>query len=78
MDSDGSEWLLARMDDLWGSPLWSGAVALRREFHRWPEPGFQEFKTQARVLSALEKYAGIPADCVAEERLRAPLESFCG
>jgi N-acetyldiaminopimelate deacetylase len=36
-------------------------VALRRELHRIPEPGFQEFKTQALLLSWIER---MPTDRV--------------
>ena len=29
-------------------------IALRREFHRWPESGWTEFRTTARIIEELK------------------------
>ena len=34
-------------------------IALRREFHRYPESGWTEFRTTARIIEELEKL-GLP------------------
>ena len=44
--------------------LESELIALRRDFHAHPELGFQEFRTQAKILSYLDDI-GIPAQAVA-------------
>lgn len=51
---------MAEPKDLLGSSFWSSLVALRREVHMHPEPGFQEVRTQQRVREVLTKTAGIP------------------
>ena len=35
-------------------------VALRREIHANPEPGFEEFETQKRIKRALAELCGLP------------------
>ncbi|MBS4024656.1 MAG: M20/M25/M40 family metallo-hydrolase, partial [Clostridia bacterium] len=30
-------------------------VSMRREFHKYPEPGMKEFRTQKRVMEELDK-----------------------
>lgn len=41
--------------------FWRPIVALRREIHMYPEPGFQEVETLRRVREALVEYAGVEA-----------------
>ncbi len=47
-------------------------IDLRRRFHRYPELGFQEFKTQQTILSYLEK-TRIPAEPIALTGVKAVL-----
>mmetsp|Transcript_63067 Transcript_63067/g.195260 ORF Transcript_63067/g.195260 Transcript_63067/m.195260 type:complete len:478 (+) Transcript_63067:33-1466(+) len=46
--------------DPWGSSFWSSLIALRREIHMYPEPGFKEERTQKRIREILTSTAGIP------------------
>ena len=39
------------------SPFWSVIVALRRELHANPEPGFREFATQVRKILFVFRHA---------------------
>ncbi|MFD1511940.1 amidohydrolase [Halomarina rubra] len=54
-------------------------VSLRREFHRFPEPAWREFRTTARIVEELERigvddlYVG--SDILAGERMSLPEEA---
>lgn len=48
------------LDDLIDNPFWLSLIALRREFHMHPEPGFKEIWTHNRIREVLLRTAGIP------------------
>ena len=38
-------------------------IALRHAIHRWPEPGFEEVRTQTAIRTALTEAGLAPRDC---------------
>ncbi|MBK8978022.1 MAG: amidohydrolase [Planctomycetes bacterium] len=53
----------ARLDDPLPTELLQRARALRHELHRWPELGFAEHRTQARVRDWLAEHGYRPRAC---------------
>eukprot|EP00930_Biecheleria_cincta_P002713 TRINITY_DN103706_c0_g1_i1.p1 TRINITY_DN103706_c0_g1~~TRINITY_DN103706_c0_g1_i1.p1 ORF type:complete len:489 (+),score=55.13 TRINITY_DN103706_c0_g1_i1:72-1469(+) len=46
--------------ELLDNTFWCSLIALRREVHMNPEPGFEEVRTQQRVREILTSFAGVP------------------
>jgi len=54
-------------------------IALRREFHRYPESGWTEFRTTVRIIEELEKLGGLHENrkTFDEELLKLVLKTGC-
>lgn len=52
--------MIAKTTDLDDPAFWQPVVALRREIHMHPEPGFMEYGTVRRIKKVLVRHAGIP------------------